>query len=130
MKTSIVWTAAAIGVGCLAIAAADKTQTTDKEPAPMNQTPSAIVSVRYMINDVDAAVAFYTKYLGFTLEQNSAPAFASVVRGNLRLLLSGEKSSGRQPLPDGTKPYPVVGIAFTCRCPTSKRRWHGLRRPE
>jgi catechol 2,3-dioxygenase-like lactoylglutathione lyase family enzyme len=40
-----------------------------------------------MIDDVDAAVAFYTKHLGFTLDQNSAPAFASVTRGNLRLLL-------------------------------------------
>jgi catechol 2,3-dioxygenase-like lactoylglutathione lyase family enzyme len=65
-----------------------------------------MVSVRYMIDDVDAAVAFYTNYFGFTLEQDAAPAFASVTRGNLRLLLSGEKSSGRRPLPDGTKPVP------------------------
>jgi len=65
-----------------------------------------MVSVRYMIDDVDAAVVFYTKYLGFTLEQDAAPAFASVTRGNLRLLLSGPKSSGRRPLPDGTKPVP------------------------
>jgi catechol 2,3-dioxygenase-like lactoylglutathione lyase family enzyme len=64
------------------------------------------VSVRYMIDDVAAAIAFYTKHLGFTLEHDAAPAFASVTRGNLRLLLSGPKSSGRQPLPDGTKPAP------------------------
>ena len=72
----------------------------------MTNAPSATVSVRYMIDDVNAAVAFYTNYFGFTLEQDAAPAFASVTRGNLRLLLSGEKSSGRRPLPDGTKPVP------------------------
>ena len=72
----------------------------------MSQTDSSIVSVRYMIDDVDAAVAFYTNHLGFHLEINASPAFASVVRGNLRLLLSGAKSSGRQPLADGTKPVP------------------------
>jgi len=59
-----------------------------------------------MIDDVDAAVAFYTNHLGFSLEENHPPAFASVIRGNLRLLLSGEKSSGRRPMPDGTKPIP------------------------
>jgi catechol 2,3-dioxygenase-like lactoylglutathione lyase family enzyme len=59
-----------------------------------------------MINDVDAALTFYTKHLGFRVEMNASPAFAAVVRGNLRLLLSGEKSSGRQPLADGTKPVP------------------------
>src|SRR5215467_13208891 len=66
----------------------------------------SIVNVRYMIDDVAAAVAFYTDHLGFTLEQDFAPAFASVIRGNLRLLLSGEKSSGRGPLKNGTKPVP------------------------
>lgn len=59
-----------------------------------------------MIDDVTAAIEFYTANLGFVLEHDAAPAFASVTRGNLRLLLSGEKSSGRQPLPDGTKPAP------------------------
>src|SRR5882672_5331164 len=70
----------------------------------MTNTSLPTVSVRYMIDDVDAAVAFYINHLGFTLEANHPPAFASVTRGNLRLLLSGEKSSGRQPMPDGTKP--------------------------
>ncbi len=65
-----------------------------------------LVNVRYMIDDVDAAIEFYVKHLGFALEQNASPAFASVTRGNLRLLLSGEKSSGRRPLKDGTKPVP------------------------
>src|SRR6266702_7862568 len=67
----------------------------------MSQTNSNTVSVRYMIDDVDAAVAFYTNLLGLILDVDSAPAFASVTRGNLRLLLSGEKSSGRRPMPDG-----------------------------
>jgi catechol 2,3-dioxygenase-like lactoylglutathione lyase family enzyme len=72
----------------------------------MSQTNSNIVSVRYMTEDVDASVAFYANHLGFRLEINASPAFASVIRGNLRLLLSGAKSSGRQPLPDGTNPVP------------------------
>ena len=72
----------------------------------MSQKTSNLVSIRYMIDDVGAAVAFYTHHFGFQFEVDSAPAFASVVRGNLRLLLSGPKSSGRQPLPDGTKPVP------------------------
>lgn len=62
--------------------------------------------MRYMIDDVDAAVAFYTKHFGFTVDVDSAPAFASVTRGNLRLLLSGERSSGRKAMADGTKPAP------------------------
>jgi len=72
----------------------------------MTNQALTIVSVRYMINDVDAAVAFYTNHLGFSLESDFAPAFASVTRGNLRLLLSGEKSSGRRAMADGTKPVP------------------------
>jgi catechol 2,3-dioxygenase-like lactoylglutathione lyase family enzyme len=72
----------------------------------MNATDNGTFSVRYMIDDVDEAVAFYEKHFGFKLEHNAAPAFASVKRGNMRLLLSGDKSSGRQPLPDGTKPVP------------------------
>ena len=72
----------------------------------MDNMPQALVNVRYMIDDVGAAVEFYTKHLGFTLEQDASPAFASVTRGNLRLLLSGEKSSGRRPMKDGAKPVP------------------------
>ena len=72
----------------------------------MSETNSNSVSVRYMIDDVEAALAFYTRHLDFRVEMNASPAFASVVRGNLRLLLSGAKSSGRQALADGTKPVP------------------------
>ncbi len=65
-----------------------------------------VVSIRYMIDDVKAAIDFYTKYLGFTIESDVSPAFASVKRGNLRLILSGEQSSGRRPMLDGTQPVP------------------------
>jgi catechol 2,3-dioxygenase-like lactoylglutathione lyase family enzyme len=64
------------------------------------------INVRYMVDDVDAAVAFYTTHLGFTLLSNAAPAFADVTRGDLRLLLSGATSSAGRPMPDGRRPEP------------------------
>jgi catechol 2,3-dioxygenase-like lactoylglutathione lyase family enzyme len=72
----------------------------------MSDNDADLVHVRYMVDDVDAAIDFYTKHLGFTLRMNAAPAFADVVRGNLRLLLSGSTSSAGRPMPDGTKPTP------------------------
>lgn len=63
------------------------------------------VSVRYMVDDVPAAVEFYTRHFGFVVNVNS-PAFADVVRGNLRLLLSGPASSAGRPMPDGARPEP------------------------
>ena len=65
-----------------------------------------MVNVRYMVDDVDAAVAFYTTHLGFTLLSSAAPAFADVTRGSLRLLLSGRTSSAGQAMPDGRQPGP------------------------
>lgn len=65
-----------------------------------------LVSVRYMVDDVDAAIDFYTKHLGFALRMSAAPAFADVTRGRLRLLLSGPRSSAGRPMPDGTVPSP------------------------
>jgi catechol 2,3-dioxygenase-like lactoylglutathione lyase family enzyme len=65
-----------------------------------------IVNVRYMVDDVDEAVAFYTKLLGFELLTSASPAFADVKRGNLRLLLAGPASSAGRPMPDGAKPGP------------------------
>ena len=65
-----------------------------------------LVSVRYMVDDVEAATAFYTKHLGFTLRMSAAPAFADVTRGRLRLLLSGPASSAGRPMRDGTVPSP------------------------
>jgi len=65
-----------------------------------------LVSVRYMVDDVDAALEFYTKHLGFEPNIVAAPAFADVIRGNLRLLLSGPASSAGRPMSDGVKPGP------------------------
>ena len=62
------------------------------------------VNVRYMVDDVDAAIAFYTTHLGFSLLSRQAPAFADVARGDLRLLLSGRSSSAGRPMPDGRQP--------------------------
>jgi catechol 2,3-dioxygenase-like lactoylglutathione lyase family enzyme len=63
-----------------------------------------IVNVRYLVDDVETAVDFYTSHFGFTVNSNQAPAFADVVRGNLRLLLSGPTSSAGRPMPDGRRP--------------------------
>jgi catechol 2,3-dioxygenase-like lactoylglutathione lyase family enzyme len=68
--------------------------------------PESTVNVRYMVNDVEAAIAFYTTHFGFTVRSNMAPAFADVVRGPLRILLSGPKSSAARPMPDGRQPGP------------------------
>ena len=64
------------------------------------------VNVRYMVDDVDAAIDFYTNHLGFELISSAAPAFADVRRGALRLLLSGPTSSAGRPMPDGRRPGP------------------------
>src|SRR5918996_3121264 len=68
--------------------------------------PDELVNVRYMVDDVESAVAFYTTHFGFEVRTNRAPAFADVVRGNLRLLLSGPASSAGRPMPDGGRPGP------------------------
>jgi catechol 2,3-dioxygenase-like lactoylglutathione lyase family enzyme len=65
-----------------------------------------MVNVRYMVDDMQAAVDFYTSYLGFTLRSSAAPAFADVTLGNLRLLLAGPASSAGRAMPDGRKPEP------------------------
>ena len=64
------------------------------------------VSMRYIIDDVPAAMRFYTTLLGFSVERDASPAFASVVRDGVRLLLSGEGSSGKRPLTDGRQQVP------------------------
>lgn len=64
------------------------------------------VAIRYQIKDVDGAVEFYTKHLGFKVEMKSGTAFAKISNGDLILYLSGPKSSGSRPLPDGRKQEP------------------------
>jgi catechol 2,3-dioxygenase-like lactoylglutathione lyase family enzyme len=68
--------------------------------------PMEMVSVRYMVDDVEESVDFYTKVLDFEILNNFAPAFADVGRGQLRLLLSGPTSSAGRPMADGAKPGP------------------------
>lgn len=68
--------------------------------------PTAMVNVRYIVDDVEAALAWYTQHLGFTVLSNAAPAFADVALGSLRLLLSGPKSSAGRAMPDGERPSP------------------------
>jgi catechol 2,3-dioxygenase-like lactoylglutathione lyase family enzyme len=66
------------------------------------------VSVRYIVDDVDAAIRFYTERLGFTVELHPAPGFAMLVRGDLRLLVNaaGGPGGAAQPMPDGRRPEP------------------------
>ncbi|GAA2074331.1 VOC family protein [Actinomadura alba] len=66
--------------------------------------PEQFAGVRYLVDDVQKAVDFYTAHLGFTVRMSAAPAFADVVRGPLRLLLSGPASSGARATPDPTVP--------------------------
>jgi catechol 2,3-dioxygenase-like lactoylglutathione lyase family enzyme len=64
------------------------------------------VNVRYVVDDVEAALEWYTTHLGFSILSNRAPAFADVRRGALRLLISGPMSSAGRPMADGEKPKP------------------------
>jgi catechol 2,3-dioxygenase-like lactoylglutathione lyase family enzyme len=68
--------------------------------------PDEFVNVRYMVDDVERAVAFYTAHFDFELRTSFPPAFADVTRGHLRLLLSGPESSAGRPMPDGREPGP------------------------
>jgi len=72
----------------------------------MSSASDSTVHVRYLVDDVPAAIDFYTTHLGFTLNSSWGEAFADVNRGNLRLLLSGPQSSAGRPMPDGRKPGP------------------------
>ncbi len=68
----------------------------------------ATVQVRYIVHDIDAAIAFYTAHLGFTLDMHPAPPFAMLSRSDLRLVLSAPNPTGGggQPMPDGTPQQP------------------------
>jgi catechol 2,3-dioxygenase-like lactoylglutathione lyase family enzyme len=65
-----------------------------------------LVSVRYMVDDVQESIDFYTRHFGFNVRLSALPAFADVVRGRLRLLLAGPESSAGRPMPDGRRPGP------------------------
>ena len=65
-----------------------------------------MATLRYLVADVDASIAFYTGHLGFTLEQQMGLAFAIVSREDLSLWLSGPQSSAARPMPDGLQPEP------------------------
>jgi catechol 2,3-dioxygenase-like lactoylglutathione lyase family enzyme len=67
--------------------------------------PDDLVSVRYLVDDVEASLDFYTANFGFSVLSSAVPAFADVVRGHLRLLLSGPQSSAARPMPDGRQPH-------------------------
>lgn len=65
-----------------------------------------MATIRYLVKDVDRAIAFYTQHLGFELVRQMGTAFASVARGDLALWLSGPQSSAARPMPDGRLPEP------------------------
>ena len=83
------------------------------------------VHVRYLVDDVQASIDFYTTYFGFALNTNFAPAFADVRRGDLRLLLSGPSSSAGRPMPDGRRPGPGGWNRIHSWSTTSTPRWPG-----
>ena len=97
---------------CLALSIANFTLAMGEDgepPKDQKQTENKLMStvgIRYMIDDVPAAIAFYTTRLGFALDIDASPAFASVSRDGVRLLLSGKTSSGRRAMPDGREPVP------------------------
>ena len=112
---------------------------------PKERTSMATVSVRYIVDDVDAAIAFYCEHLGFEEKMHPAPTFAMLTRGDLRLVLSAPSGAGGggQAMPDGTSPAPggwnrfMVEVedldddgrgAPRCRRPVSQRHRHRRRR--
>ena len=77
------------------------------------RVPDEFVNVRYLVDDVEDAVAFYTTHFGFEVRSNRAPAFADVTRGHLRLLLSGPASRPDARGPTGARPSRAAGTAST-----------------
>ena len=88
-------------------------------------------SVRYIVDDVDAAIAFYRDLLGFAVEMHPAPSFAMLSRGDLRLLLSAPsgQGGGGQVLPGGRRPEPGGWNRFRSRSTASPPRWSACARP-
>jgi len=83
----------------------------------------ATVSVRYIVNDIDAAISFYTRHLGFSVHMHPNDMFAMLTRDDLRLVLSvpGSAGGGGQAMPDGTVPGPGAGTGSPSSSPTSPR---------
>jgi len=90
----------------------------------------ANVSVRYIVNDIDAAITFYTQHLGFHEDMHPAPTFAMLSRGDLRLLLSAPSGAGGggQAMPDGTQPEPGGWNRFQVEVPDLESTVEKLRR--
>ena len=88
-------------------------------------SPEDMVSVRYMVDDVQAAIDFYTGHLGFTVRTSAAPAFADVTRGNLRLLLAGPGTEQESRCPTAASPSPAAGTVSTSSSLTSQPRSPG-----
>ena len=84
-----------------------------------------MTAVRYIVRDVDQAVAFYTGALGFALRQQYGPAMAIVTRGDLALWLAGPAASASKPMPDGQQPIPGGGAGSCWRSPGSTPWWVG-----
>jgi catechol 2,3-dioxygenase-like lactoylglutathione lyase family enzyme len=76
-----------------------------------------MASVRYMVDDVEAAIAFYSGALGFELKQSFAPAMAIVAKDDLTLWLAGPTASAARPMPDGKKPAPGGWNRFVLQVP-------------
>jgi catechol 2,3-dioxygenase-like lactoylglutathione lyase family enzyme len=113
MKATTIYLAVAMGLSAFA-ASADDASIATKTPKEGSMTNTAstpvttTVRVRYMVNDLDPAVTFYTKYLGFRVTRQVSPNFAMLSRGNLELVLSTPFGPGgaARPMPDGRKPEP------------------------
>jgi len=88
-----------------------------------------LVSVRYLVDDVDEAIAFYTNMLGFEVLTSAPPAFADVKRGNLRLLLAGPKSSAGRPMPTVASQDRAAGTASTSSSTTSTMKCDNFETP-
>ena len=79
-----------------------------------------MASFRYLVHDVDAAVAFYTRFLGFTLRQQFGPAMAILARDDFSLWLAGPSASAAKAMPDGRKPEPGGWNRGEIRCDLSR----------
>src|SRR6266536_3216097 len=84
----------------------DKTRTAKEKLVVRHDFIQGVNEIRYQVKDVSLSVAFYPAHLGFTLEHQQLPAFASVSLGDAQILLSGPQASGSRPMPDGQRQEP------------------------